>query len=308
MHDLATRLTELYVLVDTCDKATLPRERPRGRPPGLSRSEVVTLAILGQWSRFLSERDFWRWVQRRLRPFFPTLPSRTRFNRLVRQYQAAITAFALWLGRQLASPEEEYEIIDGTGVATRNSNRRGTAWLPITEANVGRCSRLGFFAGIRLLLCVSSAGAVTGWMSGPGATGERALATDLFTARADPAVDSSAGTAVAPCYLADMGFSGQACQDTWERELGAIVYCPPQPQCKVQWPADERRVHARERQIIESVFGRVLHLFRLEHERPQTLAGFRARLAAKLALHNVCMWANRQDGQPDLAIADFIAW
>lgn len=308
MHDLATRVTELYVLVDTCDKATLPRERHGGRPPALARSEVVTLAILGQWARFLSERDFWRWAERHLRPFFPTLPGRAQFNRLVRHHQAAITAFALWLGRHLADAQEAHEIIDGTGIATRNSKRRGVGWLSALEATVGKCSRLGYFHGIRLLLCVSAAGAVTGWVSGPAATGERALATALFTARAAPTAGASAGIAVASCYLADMGFTGQVCQEPWARELAASVKSPPQPQSKVQWTAQERQIHARERQIIESVFGRVLHLLRLEHDRPHTLAGFGARLAAKLALHNVCIWGNRQHGQPDLATADFIAW
>jgi len=31
-------------------------------------------------------------------------------------------------------------------------------------------------------------------------------------------------------------------------------------------------------------------------------------LAAKVALHNFCIWLNRQLGRPDLAFADLIDW
>lgn len=60
MCDPETFLVELYVLVDEFCKAQLPPERHPGPMAALERSEVVTLAVLGQWGRFGSERDFWR--------------------------------------------------------------------------------------------------------------------------------------------------------------------------------------------------------------------------------------------------------
>ena len=35
-----------------------------------------------------------------------------------------------------------------------------------------------------------------------------------------------------------------------------------------------------------------------------TLEGFQVRLAAKMALHNFCIWLNQQLGRPLLAVAD----
>ena len=55
--DLDTFLTGLYVFVDEWCKGR-PAGRRRGRPTALGRSEVVTLALFGQWARFGSERDF----------------------------------------------------------------------------------------------------------------------------------------------------------------------------------------------------------------------------------------------------------
>lgn len=39
-----------------------------------------------------------------------------------------------------------------------------------------------------------------------------------------------------------------------------------------------------------------------------TLGGFNARLTAKEALHNFCLWLNQQVGRYPLEFADIIAW
>jgi len=38
---------------------------------------VLTLAIFARWSRFDSERDFYRYADTKLRDAFPTLPERS---------------------------------------------------------------------------------------------------------------------------------------------------------------------------------------------------------------------------------------
>ena len=52
--DLETLLVSLYVFVDDWWKrAHPPSPRKPGRPPSLSASEVITLAILAQWPRLI---------------------------------------------------------------------------------------------------------------------------------------------------------------------------------------------------------------------------------------------------------------
>jgi hypothetical protein len=61
--DLDTFLISLYVLVDDWWQAVRGRAaRGTGRPALLTDPEVITLAILAQWPRFRSERDFWRFA------------------------------------------------------------------------------------------------------------------------------------------------------------------------------------------------------------------------------------------------------
>jgi hypothetical protein len=309
MLDPETCLIALYVVVDSFCKAHVPERPPTpGRQPSLAVSEVVTLAIFGQWAEFRSERGFWRWAERHLRELFPTLPHRSQFNRLQRAHLPVIIAFTLHLGQELTELGEPYELLDGTGLAVRNDKRGGAGWLP-EAVSIGSCGRLRWFEGFRLLVCSTVDGVVTGWGCGTATTSERALAETFFAARADPDPGlSSVGTATGLAYLADMGFSGKDCQARWQSRYGAIVRSSPPTHAKAVWPKRGRRALARIRQIIESVFRRLLHDFRLEHERPHTIGGFLTRLAAKIGLHHTCIWLNRVAGQPDLAIAGLIAW
>jgi ABC-type lipoprotein export system ATPase subunit len=54
-----------------------------------------------------------------------------------------------------------------------------------------------------------------------------------------------------------------------------------------------RRWAASIRQVVETVYDKLHNIFGLRRERPHDdLAGLRARLAARVALHNFCIWLN----------------
>ena len=79
--DLDSFLVSLYVLVDDWWKLHRSSESPKiGRPALLSDPEVITLAILAQWPRFRSERDFWRFAWAQVRPYFPALCSQSQLK------------------------------------------------------------------------------------------------------------------------------------------------------------------------------------------------------------------------------------
>jgi hypothetical protein len=130
MVDVDTFLTMLYVMVDDFCTAHLPKDPSPGPQAALSRSEVLTLAILGQWQAFGSERGFYRYAQRHLRSAFPRLPTRTQFNRQLHRHQSALVLSALPLVPLLAAQPCPYEALDSTGVPTRDAKRRGPGWLP----------------------------------------------------------------------------------------------------------------------------------------------------------------------------------
>src|SRR4030095_8509448 len=141
MIDTDTFLTTLYVMVDDFCKTSLPPETHPGPHAALTRSEVVTLAIFGQWQGFGSERGFYRYAQRHVHTAFPTLPTREQFNRQVRQQYAALVACFLQLVQVLAPQRCQYEALDSSSTPTRDAKRRGASWLP-GLADIGWSNRL----------------------------------------------------------------------------------------------------------------------------------------------------------------------
>jgi len=150
---------------------------------------------------------------------------------------------------------------------------------------------------------------ITGYGFGSGNTKDQTLAETFFAARQlpQPALPSVGRPSGEP-YVADSGFIGAKRHTGWAATYGARVLCPPYRSAAKNWPPKLRRWFGGLRQIIESVNGNLVEHFRLDHDRPHTLDGFAARLAAKVALHNVCCWPNRQPGRPVLAAADLLGW
>src|SRR5205823_9974954 len=98
MMDRDTFLTTLYVMIDDfCQSQGFQKKHRPGPQASLSCSEVVTLAVFGQWARFPSERAFYLYALRYLRAAFPSLPEREQFNRFQHQQHDVIVAFSLSL-------------------------------------------------------------------------------------------------------------------------------------------------------------------------------------------------------------------
>src|SRR5262247_3466260 len=185
MVDVDTFLTTLYVMVDDFCNRSLPPEPHLGPQAALSRSEVVTLAIFGQWQGFGSERGFYRYAWRHLRTAFPQLPTREQYNRQGRQHHEALVAFVRQLVHLLAAQRCAYEALDSTGVPTRDAKRRGTGWLP-GLADIGWSNRLGWYEGLHLLLAVNPVGVITGFAFGTASTKDQPLADTFFAVRRQP--------------------------------------------------------------------------------------------------------------------------
>lgn len=309
MIDLDTFITTLYVMVDDFCQSELEQERSRTGPQSsLSRSEVITLALFGQWVQFPSERAFYRYALHHLREAFPQLPDRSQFNRQQRAFRDEITAFALFLVQLLQAQDTAYEVLDSTAAVTRDAKRRGLGWLA-GQADIGWSNRVGWYEGFHLLLSVTAKGVVTGFGFGSASTHDLHLAASLFAMRQTPSPQlPSAGLPAQGSYVADKGFAGARPRRTfWERYQVDLI-TPPHRDSRKPWPKALRRWLAHLRQIIETVNDKLLNTFRLARERPHDLTGFQARLAAKVALHNFCIWFNLQRDEAPLAFSELLAW
>lgn len=327
MYDWETFLTLLYVMADEFCQS-LPADVHPGPAAALSRSETLTLALFARFRRFAGERDFYRWAERHLRRAFPQLPHRSQYNRQARRQQAVIAQFALHWADQLQASQGPFEALDRTAAPTRNHKRRGRGWLA-GQTDIGFSNRLGWYHGFALLVSVHPAGPISGWGFGAASAKDQSLAEVLFAARAETGAGrppcarrpewpaepqvclDGVGQPAARVYLADKGFQGPATHRRWYAKYGAQVVAPPQDNrvgATHPWPKGLRRVLAGMRQIVETVVAKLEHAFGLLDERPHTVSGFAARLAARVALHNYCIWFNGRHSRPGLAFADLIDW
>jgi hypothetical protein len=297
-----TVVIAVYVMVDEFQRTALPPVRKHGGfQPALHRSEVLTLALLSQVDCFASEAAFWRMANAEWRHLFPRLPHRTQLNRAIRAQTANLVAFGRWCARHLDALTAAYEVLDCTAVPLRANTRRGVGALPEVVGR-GKSLRLGWYVGVRLLIAVTPMGVITGWTIARGETQDRALADDLLAQRAVPEQTlASAGRAASGLYLADTGFAGRQARHRWAT-WGAEVIAPPQPDSHERWSPAMRRQHQRRRQIVETVFGRLHRVFRLDGEHPTSLRGLQARIAAKIALSNAAIQLNHLTGRPALRV------
>lgn len=191
----------------------------------------------------------------------------------------------------------------------RDAKRRGEGWLA-GRADIGWSNSLGWYEGFRLLLAVNPTGVITGFGFCAASATDQQVAETFFAIRHRPNSRlPSVGSAAWGPYVADKGFEGEENHRRWLECYGVrVIYPPKRNSRKRNWPKRLRRWVAGIRQIVETVYDKLFNAFGLWRERPHELEGLRARLAARVALHNFCIWLNEQLGRPRLAFADLLEW
>lgn len=326
--DLDTFLTTLYVWIDDwyqAEGAALVR-RHAGPALVMSDSEVLTVAIAGQWRGVVpwqSERGVVRYMQAHGRGWFPNMLQRSAFNARVRQLWGVFIGLQQRVACWLESDNLVYECVDcvpliACSLAQAGSHRRH--WL--LESTLGRGGNHGgWFFGHQLLVSVTAQGAVTGWLLGAAHVDDRWLMQVLISARAGtpqllapfhpkrrknslaPPTGRmralwAVGHASARPYLADEGFNGHRWQRHWQQHYGVTVIAAAADNATHPWTAQHKRWLAGRRQIVETVFARLTQVFSLRRLNAHSDWGQFTRLAAMMAAYNLGLWLNRVLGRP----------
>ena len=160
-----------------------PSPRRPGRPALLADSEVLTLAILAQWPRFRSERDFWRFAEAHLRPYFPKLCSQSQFNRRVRALEPEMMrALQKALAGDLCDPSALYRVMDTTLIPAivRVRASEASKGLFFGQATFGRsASKTEWIYGFKVALVVDPDGVVSVFGLAAASSDERPIGEAL---------------------------------------------------------------------------------------------------------------------------------
>src|SRR5215204_647546 len=198
----------------------------------------------------------------------------------------------------------------GRAMPLSGSGRLGHGWLT-GRADIGWSNSLGWYEGFSLLTAVDPTGVITGFCFGAASTADQPLAETFFNLRANPNPRLiSVGSAFWGAFVGYIGSpEGAENHRRWLDHYGADVIHPPKRNSKKRsWSKRLRRWVGGIRQIIETVYDKLFNTFGLWRERPHEIEGLRARLAARVALHNFCIWLNDQLGRPRLVFADLLGW
>jgi len=322
--DLETFLTTVYVIVDDWYKAHMTQalKRTAGRKPRMSDSEVLTLALAGQWQvgvPWRSERGLVRYIQAHHRAMFPTMLQSSAFNRRARHLWGALLALQQWLADQLETPTDLFECVDCLPIPAATLMQLGREkghWLWDSTIGYGAGD---WFWGDHLLMSVTRSGIITGWLVGAAHINDRWLMEIFVSTRAghprlaqpprrvkDARAQATppptgcfigafqaVGVAKRRPYLADRNFNGRRWREQWWRKDQALVITVPPASEAPGWSAVWKRWLNHHRQIIDTVFARLDQTFGIKHLRAHSRWGQYTRLAAKTAAYNLAAFLNR---------------
>jgi hypothetical protein len=323
MLDHDTFLVTVYVLVDDIYKQRFAPLRPvrPGPAPALCDSEILTLGLLCQFHPARSEHAFLRFAARYWRSYFPVLPTRSTFNRRMRDLCGAFAALGPEIaGRivRLMGCAPAYEAMDGAAVPlVRRCRGRGCALFGDGASfGMGGADR-GWYYGVKLVCVVDRHGAISGFAACRADTEERWLAEAALRWRPYPDAPQpdarelaealgpahrghglrtgpqapvwprqGAGVSRGCVVLTDRGYSGREWGRHWRESYGVLVATP---QGLVGRAA---RAHNSMRQCVERVFGMLFEGFGLAFPRARSMWGVMTRVSAKIAALNMLVLVN----------------
>lgn len=337
--DLATFLTTLYCVVDDIYRAHLAARKPvrPGHQPEMADSEVLTLLFVAQYAPEWSEREFLAYVRRSWRSYFPRVLSQGAFNRRVRDLASGAGCVGPLAARQLLPilAAGDYEVLDGLPVPLMARCRGDRHRLFADEVGIGRGgSDHEWYYGVKLVSSVSAEGIVTGFVVSPAPTEERWAVDALLRWRTHPAAPEPtaadladalgpahrnggerhgptgpirgrawAGTSHPSTYLADSGERGAAWQAHWATAYHAQVVTPDV--WAEAWEESRREAAQHQfrsvRQVIETVHNSLEGLCGIKFPRARTYWGLLAKIAAKVAAHDLLICLNHVFGRPTFA-------
>jgi Transposase DDE domain len=185
MLDKATVLTTLFTIVDDTMKGSSMIQDALKRPgpaPRLSDSEVITLALYQELIGEPREDHFFRLHQASLRPFFPGLNERSRYNRRKRDLWSVILAVRLSLQLVLDAFElEETAVIDSAPLPCVSYKRGKGSSDFVGTADYGVCSSKALkYFGYKLHSVVSLTGLILGFLLTPASRYDNQAVVELL--------------------------------------------------------------------------------------------------------------------------------
>ncbi|MGW1836435.1 IS982 family transposase [Streptomyces sp. NPDC002067] len=284
--DLETLATALYVKIDD----SLAGARRSGRPPRLTDSELLTVAVMQAVLGFVSEARWLRFARRHLANEFPYLPGQCGYNKRLRAANTLISRFIRTLARDTDLWHDDVWIVDSTPVECARSRPTVKRSDLAGWAAYSYCpSHSRFFWGLRLHLLCTPGGLPLAWALTNPKLDEREVLTDMLTSDTDLLFTHPGQT-----VIGDKGYVSRRL-DAFMTNHGLTLLRPSYRNNK---PRPGEHFLRPIRQLIESVNDTLKGQLDLEHHGARTPAGVLARIGQRILAPTTAIWHNRATGQP----------
>src|SRR5437667_4787958 len=299
MLDKATVLTTLFTIVDDTMKGSSMIQDALKRPgpaPRLSDSEVITLALYQELIGEPREDHLFRLQQASLRPFFPGLNERSRYNRRKRDLWSVILAVRVSLQVVLDAFElEETAAIDSAPVPCVSYKRGKGASDFVGSGDYGVCSSNAMkYFGYKLHSVVSLSGLILGFLLTPASRYDNQPVVELL--------DSVSHHLKR--LLGDGAYNDATLQGYLEQYRSLALLAPTKVNQSPARSLQAQRQLNRLRLICETVNAQLQEQLHLSKHYAKSTWGVMTRIAAKVTAHSVGMMVNTLLGRPALQLAD----
>jgi hypothetical protein len=284
--NLDTLVTALYVKID--DEYAQITRLP-GRPPTLSHSELLCLAVMQAMLGFHCEARWLRHARAHFRHLFPFIPQDPGYNKRLRAALPLIKRVIRLLATDTDFWHDTVWITDSTPVPCGMSRPTVKRSELAGWANYGYCaSHSRFFWGLRLYLVCTPSGMPILWALADPKLGEREVLAAMLEVDAE-LVRRRPGLLL----ISDKGFASES----FERSLSAQGITLLRPSRMDETARRGEPMLKKVRQLIESVNDTLKGQLDLEQHGARTIEGVAVRVAQRVLALTAAIWHNFQTGQ-----------
>ena len=272
-----TKITEIFCLVDEFCKEyeNIVGNHLLGnvakRPSKMSKSEVITIAILFQLSGFRTFKHFYIfYVQKHMKDDFPKTVSYNRFTELMQQ---SLMPMALFLKTCCLGDCTGISFIDSTPIRVCKNKRIRNNKVFKGIATTGKSS-MGWFYGFKLHIVINDKGEILNFTITQANTDDRT-----------PLKNKSFLDKIYGKLFADKGYIGKdLMQMLFADGVHLITHIKNNMKNSLMTMSD--KILLRKRSIIETVNDELKNICQVEHSRHRSFGNFLANIIAGLIAYS----------------------
>ena len=290
-------IIEVFCLIDDeLEKILLGKKlRQRGRLPGLSDSEVITMEIVGEFLGKDCDTDIWQYFMMHWLHFFPKIPDRTNFAKQAANLHVLKRLLQESLACKLGVFADNLHLIDGLPIPVCKFARAHFSQVFKGEATYGYCAtKQERYYGFRGHIVINSIGVVTAATFAAANIDERDVCHELMAQLRGIVLEDKGY--IRPSLHEDLVKQKLHLQTPLRENMK-----DERPNWFVKWMMSTRR-------LVETVISQLAGRFNIEKVRARNMWHQASRFWRKLLAHTVCVKIGLDRGNEPLQFENLLSY